>query len=108
MKDGVMPKTYDSEFKARAVRLVRDHLSDYHSVTAACFAVAAQLGVARETLRRWVMQAEVDAGARPGVTTAEAEEIRRLKGENKRLREANEILRAASIFFAGELDSRAR
>jgi transposase len=98
-----MPKTYDPEFKARAVRLVRDHLSDYRSVTAASLAVGAQLGVARETLRRWVAQAEIDQGARPGVTTAEAEEIRRLRAENKRLREANEILKAASIFFAGEL-----
>ena len=72
------------------------------------FAVAGQLGMSRETLRRWITQAEVDDGARPGVTTAEAEEIRRLKVENKRLREANEILKAASIFFAGELDSRTR
>jgi transposase len=59
-------------------------------------------------LRRWVAQAEIDDGARPGVTSVEAEEIRRLKTENKRLREANEILKAASIFFAGELDSRSR
>jgi transposase len=103
-----MPKTYDPEFKARAVRLVRDHLADYHSVTAASRAVGAQLGVARETLRRWVAQAEIDQGARPGVTTGEAEEIRRLRAENKRLRDANEILKAASIFFAGELDSRTR
>lgn len=59
-------------------------------------------------MRRWVARAEVDDGARPGVTTAEAEEIRRLKAENKRLSDANAILRAASIFFAGELDSRNR
>src|ERR671911_364204 len=103
MEDGDMPKTYDPEFKARAVRLVRDHLADYGSGTAPRFAVGAQLGVSRETLRRWVAQAEIDNGARPGVTSAEAEEIRRLKAENKRLREANEILKAASIFFAGEL-----
>jgi len=96
------------EFKARAVRLVRDHLDDYGSVTEASVAVGAQLGVARESLRRWVSQAEVDAGARPGVSTAESEEIRRLRAENKRLGEANAILRAASIFFAGELDSRNR
>ena len=77
-------------------------------MTAASLAVGAQLGVSRETLRRWVAQAEIDDGARPGVTSAEAEEIRRLKAENKRLRDANEILKAASIFFAGELDSRNR
>lgn len=103
-----MPKKYDAEFKARAVRLVRDHLDDYGSVTAASVAVGDQLGVARESLRRWVSQAEVDAGARPGVSTAEAEEIRRLRAENKRLAEANSILRASAIFFAGELDSRNR
>jgi len=81
-------------------------LDDYGSVAAASVAVGAQLGVARESLRRWVSQAEVDRGARPGISTAETEEIRRLKAENKRLTEANAILRAASIFFAGELDSR--
>jgi transposase len=90
-----MPKTYDPEFKTRAVRLVRDHLADYGSVTAASFAVGAQLGVSRETLRRWVAQAEVDDGARPGLTTAEADELRRLRAENKRLREANEGVRDA-------------
>ena len=58
--------------------------------------------------RNWVRQAEIDSGDRDGVTTAEAEEIKRLKAENKRLREANEILRKASIFFAGELDPRNR
>ena len=103
-----MPKKYDAEFKARAVRMVQDHQADYGSVTAASVAVGAQLGVARETLRRWVAQAEVDAGSRQGVTSEGAEEIKRLKAENKRLREANEILRKASIFFAGELDPRNR
>ena len=83
-------------------------LADYGSVTAASFAVGAQVGVSRETLRCWVAQAEVDDGARPGLTTAEADELRRLRAENKRLWEANEILKAASIFFAGELDSRNR
>ena len=64
-----MPRTYDPEFKAGAVRLVRDHLCDYRSVpsvSAASRAVGAQHGVARETLRRWVAQAEIDDGARPG------------------------------------------
>lgn len=59
----------EGAFKARAVRLVRDHLADYRSVTAATLAVAAQLSVSRETLRRWVAQAEIDDGARPGVMT---------------------------------------
>ena len=103
-----MPKKYDPEIKARAVRMVREHLADYGSVTAASVAVGSQLGIARESLRRWVAQADVDDGARPGVTMAESEEIRRLRLENKRLAEANAILRASAIFFAGELDSRNR
>ena len=102
------PRSTTRSSKARAVRLVRDHLDDYGSVTAASVAVGAQLGVARESLRRWITQAEVDDGGRPGVSIAETEEIRRLKAENRRLAEANSILRAASIFFAGELDSRNR
>lgn len=61
-----MPNKYEPERKAHAVRLVRDHLGDYGSVTAACVAVGAQLGAARETLRRWVAQGEVDDGAARG------------------------------------------
>lgn len=63
-----------------------------------------KLGIVTETLRRWVEQAEVDAGDRPGVTSSAAEEIRRLKRENQELRRANEILKTASAFFAAELD----
>jgi transposase len=67
--------------------------------------VAGKLGVgSTETLRKWIRQAEVDGGTRPGVTTEEAAEIRRLKRENAELRRANEILKAASVFFAAELD----
>ena len=77
-------------------------------MTAAALAVAKQLGLGRETVRRWVVQAEVDAGARPGSTTTEHAEIKRLKAENRRLREDVEILKAATTFFAGELDSRNR
>ncbi|STX03461.1 Transposase [Kocuria rosea] len=103
-----MPKKYDAEFKARAVRMVREHQQDYPSLTVACQQIGQQLDLGRETLRNWVRQAEIDSGDRDGVTTAEAVEIKRLKAENKRLREANEILRKASIFFAGELDPRNR
>jgi transposase-like protein len=103
-----MPKKIDPEIKARAVRLVTDHLGEYPTLTAASAAVAKQLGVGKESVRRWVIQAQVDGGSRPGVTTEESAEIKRLKAENKRLREANEILKAASIFFAGELDPRNR
>ncbi len=103
-----MPKKIDPELRARAVRLVRDHQQEYASPTEAMAAVAKQLGVARESVRRWVAQADVDAGTRPGVTTEENEEIRRLKAENRRLREDVAVLKAATTFFAGELDPRNR
>ena len=99
-----MPKKIDKELKARAVRLVTEHQQEYPSLTAACEAVARQLGVGQESVRRWVRQAEVDAGLRPGVSSEESEEIRKLKAENRRLREDVAILRAATTFFAGELD----
>ena len=94
-----MPKKIDPELRARAVRLVREHQQEYATVTEAMTAVANQLGVARESVRRWVTQAEVDAGDRPGVTSAENEEIKRLKAENRRLREDVAILKAATSFF---------
>src|SRR5690242_11132566 len=99
-----MPKKIDSELRARAVRLVREHQEQYPNVTAAMTAVAKQLGVATESVRRWVVQAEVDAGARSGATSAEQAEIKRLRAENKRLQESVDILRAATVFFAGDLD----
>jgi len=101
-----MPRKIDDELKAKAVRLVQEHRQDYPSVTAASLAVARQLGLGKETVRRWVVQADIDDGARPGTPTKESAEIKRLKAENRRLREDVEILRAATTFFAGELDSR--
>jgi transposase len=62
--------------------------------------------VSAETLRRWVRQAEVDAGSRPGTTSEDSAELKKLRRENSELRRANEILKAASIFFARELDPR--
>ena len=103
-----MPKKIDPELRARAVRLVSEHQQEYPSLTAASEAVARQLGVGKESVRRWVLQAQVDAGQRTGVTSEESEEIRRLKAENRRLREDVAILRAATTFFAGELDPRNR
>jgi transposase len=103
-----MPKKISPEAKARAVRMVQEHQQDYPSVTAAAQAVAKQLGFGRETVRRWVVDAQVDAGERPGTTSAEHAEIKALKAENRRLREDVEILRAATTFFVGELDSRSR
>jgi transposase len=104
----VMPKKIDPELKARAVRLVLEHRSEYPTTTAAVLAVARQVGVGKESLRRWVNQAEVDSGDRPGVSSEEHEEIRRLKAENRRLREDVAILKAATSFFVGELDPRNR
>ena len=103
-----MPKKIDGELKARAVRLVRDHRGEYSSLTAAATVVAKQLGVGKESVRRWAIQAEVDGGQRPGVSSAELAEIKALKAENRRLREDVEILRGATTFFVGELDPRNR
>ena len=100
-----MPKQYPRELRERAVRLVIEHRGGYPTEYAAIRSIAAKLGVATpETLRQWVRQAEVDAGQRPGVSTEESAEIRRLRAEVKELRRANEILKAASAFFAAELD----
>ena len=103
-----MPKKVNPELRARAVRMVQEHQQDYPSQTAAARAVAKQLGLGRETVRRWVVQAAVDGGGRAGVTSEEHAEIRRLRAENRRLQEDVAILRAATTFFAGELDSRSR
>ena len=103
-----MPKKIDPEVRARAVRLVADHLGEYPSLTAASAAVAKQVGAGHETVRRWVLQSQVDGGLRGGATTEELAEIRKLKAENRRLREDVDILRAATTFFVGELDPRNR
>jgi transposase len=103
-----MPKKIDADLKSRAVRLVMEHRAEYPTRTAAVLAVAKQTGVGKESLRRWVAQAEIDAGEAPGVTSEENEEIKRLKAENRRLREDVAILKAATTFFVGELDPRNR
>ena len=97
-----MPKKYDQEIKARAVRMVRDHLPTYGSVTRAADAVGPQLGISGNTLRRWVVQADVDDGVREGVPSEVQAELARLTAENKRLRETNEILRRASVNSTGQ------
>ena len=102
---GRRSSNYPPELRERAVRMVAQVRPEYPSDWPAICAVAEKLGIGTaETLRKWVRQAEVDAGARPGVTTEESAEIRRLKRENAELRRANEILKAASAFFAAELD----
>ena len=99
-----MPKVIDKKVSARAVRLVQEHRCEYSTLSKALETVARQEGVGKESLRRWVNQAEVDAGRRDGVTSVELEEIKKLKAENKRLREDVAILKAATSFFVGELD----
>jgi transposase len=95
---------YPPELKLRAVRMVGEIRADHESDWAAITQVAELLGVGTaETVRKWCRQAEVDAGRRPGTTTEEAAEIKRLRRENAELRRANAILKAASTFFAAEL-----
>jgi len=103
-----MPNRYPAEQRQRATRMALERLDEYGSAWAAAQALGPKLGVGSETLRKWVLQAQVDAGQRPGPASDELVEIKRLKKENAELREANEILKAASIFFARELDPRHR
>jgi transposase len=100
----LMASKYDAETRARAVRLVRDHVGDYDSEFAAIRAVAGRLGMSTEALRRWVRQADVDAGQAPGVTSESAKEIRELKRKNAELEQTIEILKAATSFFVRECD----
>lgn len=88
------------------MRMTLDRLSEYPSVYAACNALAPTLGP--ESLLRWVVQAQVDAGEKTGPSSEELEEIERLRAEVRDLKESNELLKQASIFFARELDPRRR
>ena len=96
---------YSPEVRARAVRMVLDHQGEYGSQYAAIRSIAQKIGCSGETLRHWVRQAERDEGLRAGRTTTEQERIRALEREVRELRQANEILRKASAYFAqAELD----
>lgn len=101
-------KKYPAEQRERAVRMALDRLPEFPTPYACAKALGPKLGVGAETLRKWILKAQVDAGDRSGPTSEEREEIKRLKAEVRDLREANEILKAASIFFARELDPRSR
>jgi transposase-like protein len=93
------------EVRERAVQMMQEHRGEYPSLWAAVESMAPKIGCVSQTLLEWVKRAEVDAGARPGTTTAETQRIKDLERENKELRRANEILRTASAFFAqAELD----
>ena len=98
---------YPAEVRDRAVRLVLEHAGDYGSQWEAISSIAGKIGCTAETLRRWVRQAERDEGVRPGPTSADQARLRELEREVRELRQANEILRKASAYFAqAELDRR--
>lgn len=102
---GNTSRRYPPELKQRAVRMVAEIRGDHGSEWAAMGQVAELLGVGTpETVRKWCRQVGIDSGSRPGLTSQEAAEIKRLKRENAELRRANAILKAASTFFAAELD----
>jgi len=89
------------------VRLVQDNQSEYSSQWGAITSIAAKIGCSAEALRKWVQQAERDAGRRPGLPTEEQARLKALERENRELKRANEILRKASAYFAmAELDRR--
>ncbi len=96
---------FSPEVRERAVRLVKESEGEHPSEWAAICSVAAKLGCGAETLRKWIRQAEIDSGERPGWTTADRERLKQLERENFELRRSNEILRKAAAFFAqAELD----
>ena len=98
---------YSPEVRERAVRMVFDHQGEHRSQYEAICSIAQKIGCSGETLRNWVRQAERDQGRRAGPTTDERERIKALERENRELRQANEILRKASAYFAqAELDRR--
>src|ERR1700752_5076325 len=99
---------YDENTKARAVRLVREHVGDYQTEWGAIKGIAGRLGMSAETLRKWVRQAEIDAGEAPGMTTDAAREIRELRRKCREREATVEILKAATGFFAREYDPRHR
>src|SRR5262249_44732842 len=94
------------EVRERAVALVLETQSEYGSQWEGIMSIAGKVGVSAESLRRWVRQAEIDGGARAGTTSTDAQALRELRRENRELRRANEILKAAATFFARELDPR--
>jgi transposase len=107
-KDVIVRGRYDSELKAKAVRLFQDHVGDYPSEWAAMKAISARLGMTAETLRKWVRQCEVDAGQRPGMPTESVKELRELRRKCRELEQTVEVLKAATAFFVRECDPQRR
>ena len=102
---GGSSRRYPPELRERAVRMVAEISNQHDSEWSAISEVARLLGVGcAETVRKWVRQDQIDGGVRPGTTTEESDELKRLRRENAELRRANAILKTASAFFAAELD----
>jgi transposase len=101
-----VPREYPDELRERAVRMVQEIRRDTGESHGVVTRVARDLNIGVESLRQWVKRADVDEGRRPGTSTVDAEKIAKLERENKELRRANDILKAASVFFATELDGR--
>lgn len=100
-------KRYPPELRERAVRMARDAIAEQGGQSFGVVPrIAKQLGVGAESLRGWLKQADIDAGKRPGISSTDAARIAELEREVRDLRRANDILKAASIFFATELDGR--
>ena len=100
---------FSPEVRSRAVRLVLDPEAEHRSRWTAIMSIAAKIGCTPQTLLDWVRKAEVDSGKRAGVPTDMAEKLKALERENRELRQANEILRKASAYFAqAELDRRVK
>ena len=97
---------YPEQIRREAVRLVRTHRDEYSSEWAAISSVASKFGAVPQTVHSWVRRADVDDGVVDGVSSDERQKIKDLQRENRELRRANEILKAASVFFAAELDPR--
>ena len=102
------PLKYPEELRERAVRMVFEVRRETGEKQGTVTRIAKQLGIGAESLRGWVNQAEVDAGRGPGTSSADGQRIAELEREVRELRRANDILKAASIFFATELDGRPR
>jgi transposase len=103
------PSRYSPEVRERFVWMVQDQAGEHGSQRAAIAAIAPKAACTTETLRRWVRQAERDAGHRPGLTTDERQRLKDLERENRELKRANEILKKASVYFAqAELDRRVK
>ena len=100
---------YSVEVRERAVRMVLEQQHEHGSQWAAMESIAAKIGCTAETLRKWVRRAERDSGQRAGLTSSDRDRLKALERENRELRQANEILRKASAYFAlAELDRRSK